>query len=349
MPGEFSPARARNGAGFFVSLLAGLLIGCASFPDTTDEAQWKRYHYTEPEMGTVFELTYYAPDDATAERAGRAAFDRVEALNAIFSDYEPESELRRLCQQPAGTHVKLSTELFNVLQHSQRVAVESGGAFDVTVGPCIQLWRQARRQRALPAPARLAEARALMGFEKLELNATARTAVLKTPGMRLDLGGIAKGYAADAALAVLRQHGIRRALVAASGDLAVGDPPPGKTGWTIGMMSFTSDKPDRTAVLRNCGVSTSGDTQQFLVIDGVRYSHIIDPRTGQALTQRISVTIIAPDATTSDVLATAVCVLGAEKGIQVLRKFNDIHTRAVSMREGKPVETVSESFPKNSK
>ena len=300
-------------------------------------------------MGTQFRIVLFAPDINAAKRAAAAAFSRVAGLDRMMTDYDPQSELLQLSRATLGQPVPLSRDLFTALHRAHELAQFCNGAVDPTVGPYVQIWRRARRQRELPAPEKIIEVAPAVGWTKLTLNTEKQTATLHVQNMRLDLGGIAKGYAADAALAVLRQHGIRRALVAASGDLAVGDPPPGKTGWSIGMMSFTSDKPDRTAVLRNCGVSTSGDTQQFLVIDGVRYSHIIDPRTGQALTQRISVTIIAPDATTSDVLATAVCVLGAEKGIQVLRKFNGVHTRAVELRDGKPLETLSTGFPKNSK
>ena len=300
-------------------------------------------------MGTQFRIVLFAPDVKTAKSGATAAFARVAELDRMMTDYDPRSELLRLSSAKPGQSVPLSRDLFEVLQRTLSLAELCDGAIDPTVGPYVQLWRRARRQRELPAPEKIIEAAPSIGWKKLRLDSSNRTATLLAPNMRLDLGGVAKGFAAEAALAVLRKHGIRSALVAASGDLAIGDPPPGKPGWTIGLMSLASDKPDRTVVLRNCGVSTSGDTQQFLELGGVRYSHIIDPRTGQSLTNRISATVIAPNATTSDVLATAVCVLGAEKGIQVAKKLGGVHVRAVSLRDGKAVETLSPDFPNNSK
>jgi thiamine biosynthesis lipoprotein len=132
--------------------------------------------------------------------------------------------------------------------------------------------------------------------------------------MLLDVGGIAKGYAADEALRVLRGRGLNRALVAASGDLAIGDAPEGETGWRIGVEP--TDGVSRQLTLVNTAVSTSGDTEQFVEIDGKRYSHIVDPKTGMGLTNRIGVTVVAPKGIVSDSVATAVCVMGAERGLE---------------------------------
>ena len=322
------------------------LIGCTSIPESHD---LREFQFEQPAMGTQFRIVLFAQDINAAKRGAAAAFSRVAGLDRMMTDYDPQSELLQLSRATIGQPVPLSRDLFTALHRAHELAQFCNGAIDPTVGPYVQIWRRARRQRELPAPEKIIEVAPAVGWTKLILNTEKQTATLHVQNMRLDLGGIAKGYAADAALRVLREHGIGRALVAASGDLAIGDPPPGKPGWSIGMMSFASDKPDRTAVLRNCGVSTSGDTQQFLELNGVRYSHIVDPRTGQALTNRISVSIIAPDATTSDVLATAVCVLGAEKGLLAVRNLSGVQVRAVSLRDGKPVETTSEGFPKNQK
>jgi len=153
----------------------------------------------------------------------------------MMTDYDPESELMQLCQKPFGQPVHVSDELFEVLQESQRVAELSDGAFDVTVGPVIRLWRRARRTEILPPAEALARARESVGYKKLKLDSRRKTVTLTVPNMQLDLGGIAKGYAADKALEVLKSHGINRALVAASGDIAAGDPPPGTRGWRVGV------------------------------------------------------------------------------------------------------------------
>jgi thiamine biosynthesis lipoprotein len=138
--------------------------------------------------------------------------------------------------------------------------------------------------------------------------------------MQLDLGGIAKGYSADKALEVLARRGTPSALVAASGDIAIGDPPPGKRGWRVGVGAFDSNRLDLASnlLLRNAAVSTSGDTEQFAEIGGKRYSHIVDPRTGLGLTERLQVTIIAKHATETDSFATAVSIIGVERGLALV-------------------------------
>jgi thiamine biosynthesis lipoprotein len=268
-------------------------------------------------MGTLFSIKLYAPDKSRAQAATQAAFDRIAALENIMSDYQADSELMRLCDQPFGIPVPVSADLFDALQEAQKVAELSHGAFDATVGPYVRLWRFARKRKVLPTPAELASARAAVGYKKLRLDPRARTVTLLVPNMRLDLGGIGKGYAADQAMHVLNSMGINRALVAASGDIAIGDPPPGQLGWRVaisGLDRGTNHNAD-TMVLRNAGVSTSGDTEQFIEIAGVRYSHIINPATGLGLTERIQATIIGPNATTTDGLDNTLCVLGVTRGL----------------------------------
>lgn len=306
------------------SLIAGLLAGWGMLfctgcraPAFSSSAS-ERFEFTEPQMGVPFRLVLYAADRAQAEAAARAAFARIAALNAIMSDYDSDSELSRLSQTSGtGQEVKLSDDLWTVLARAQDLARRTDGAFDVTVGPCVHLWRKARRDRALPDPARLARARAATGWQHLELDAKQRTARLRVPGMRLDLGGIAKGYAVDEALKVLASRGIRRALVSGGGDLAVSHPPPGQPAWRIEVAA--PDAPDappaRHVLLRRTGLATSGDLFQHVQIGAVRYSHIVDPRTGLGLTDRSQVTVIARDCLTADSLSTAISVLGPERGL----------------------------------
>jgi len=293
-----------------------------------------RYTYTEYHMGVDARLLVYAPDRSTAEDACSAAFARIAALDTIMSDYRRDSELTRLSARAGGPPVRVSPDLFRVLRRAQEVARYSGGAFDVTVGPLVALWRAARKTAVLPDPAALQHARRLVGWQKLRLDEHTRTVRLTIPGMRLDLGGIAKGYAADAAQRVLREHGITRALVELGGDIVVSGPPPGTDGWTIRVPNAagsgdrrqaTGDGEDKLSLLSpvTCrlptdfhfahrAISTSGDTEQFVVIGGRHYSHVVDPRTGQALTNRVQVTLTAPDGLTSDPLATALSVLGGK-------------------------------------
>ena len=302
-----------------IGLLAGmvLLVGCHTAPKPS---ALSRYEFAEPHMGSLWRISLYAPDPIAASNAVRAAFARVAALDRMMTDYDPESELMRLSKSPRGVPVEVSGDLFRILRQSQEISRISSGAFDVTVGPVVQLWRRARRQRELPAEERLEKARLAVGYGKLALNPRRKTVTLLADNLRLDLGGIAKGYGADEALLVLRRMGLGRALVAASGDLAIGDALPGKPGWRVGIGALDRSETNLAAMLllNNAGVSTSGDLEQSVVLGGVRYSHIVDPRTGCALTNRLQATIIADCATRSDALATTVCVLGAEHGLRLV-------------------------------
>jgi thiamine biosynthesis lipoprotein len=305
---------ARHTAAMLALAAVMLLAGCRS-PSSPHALH--RFEFQHPAMGTLFTITLYAPDAPTAEAAAHAAFKRVDELEDIMSDFQADSELMRLCDQPYGKPVPVSADLFNVLQQSLKIAKLSDGAFDVTIGPCVRLWRFSRKRKALPTPAEIATAKAAVGWQKLRLDSRARTVTLLAPNMRLDLGGIGKGYAADAAMLILKGRGIDRALIAASGDIAVGDPPPGERGWRVGIATLgtRTNQIARTVLLHNAGISTSGDSEQFIEIGGVRYSHILNPATGLGLTNRIQATIIGPNAISTDSLDTTVSILGVKRGL----------------------------------
>jgi len=288
-------------------------------------------------MGVPFNIVLYAPDRATANRGFAAVSRRVARLEAIFSDYDSQSEVGRLCRNsPARQGEKVSDDLWKVLCRSQSLSARTDGAFDVTVGPLTKLWRRARRRREMPSPERLAEARTPVGYKHVRLDCRHHTVQLLAPKMRLDFGGIAKGYAADEALSELARLGITRALVDASGDIAIGDPPPSKKGWKIGIAPLEPGaEPSRMLLLANCAVATSGDAFQYVEIDGRRYSHIVDPRTGLGLTTRSSVSIVASDCTTADSLASAVSVLGVKDGLELVEKTSGVSALITEVSEGK--------------
>jgi FAD:protein FMN transferase len=194
-----------------------------------------------------------------------------------------------------------------------QVARLTGGAFDPTVGPVVALWREARRTRRHPQRARLDSARMLVGWTRIGLD-SARRALKLAPGMRLDLGGIGKGYIIQEALETLRSKGIARALIEAGGDIVVGDAPPGSAGWRIDAPDASPSLKAALASVTNSAVATSGPRAQFVVIDGVRYSHVVDPRTGKALTTGVTARVVARDGATADALATALTVLGKTEG-----------------------------------
>jgi thiamine biosynthesis lipoprotein len=247
----------------------------------------------------------------------------------------------RLCQKAGGPSVKVSEDLFNVLSRAQEVSRLSHGAFDVTVGPVVKLWRRVRYTKKIPTPEELDRARSLVGYENIRLDPRERTVQLRKEGMRLDLGGIAKGYAADAALEVLKRRGLPRALVAMGGDIAVNDPPPGTEGWKVAIASLMNpdSEPSRFLLLAHAAVSTSGDAEQYIEIDGKRYSHIVDPHTGIGLIGRVSVTVVAPNATMSDSLTKLVAVLGPEKGLPILDSIDGVGALVV-----RKTDTGEEAF-----
>ena len=271
-------------------------------------------------MGTVFSITLYAPNPSLATQAAEAAFREIAKLDFMMSDYKPDSELMLLCLQPAGKPKRVSPELFEIFKESLRVAKETDGEFDITIGPFVQEWRKARKTGMLPTPERIAELRKVIGYQKLKLDERTQSVTLLVPEMKLDLGGIAKGYAADKALVVMKQFGVTRALVAASGDIAIGDAPPDKPGWKIGIeaMGGTINDLAHSVVLHNAGVSTSGGTEQFVEIGGIRYSHIIDPATGLGMTNQIQTTIIGPNATITDGLDTPTALLGVKRSLALI-------------------------------
>jgi FAD:protein FMN transferase len=313
-------------------------------------APLERFEAVEPHMGTLFRIELYATSREQAAAAFQAAFARIHDLDLIFSDYNPASEAMRLCRDSQGKPVRVSTDLFFVLEASKRLSEASGGAFDVTAAPAIRLWREDRRTRVLPTREALEKAQASRSWRDVVLDA-ADSRVTLEPGMLLDFGAIAKGFAADAALDVIRGQGIMSALVAASGDISAGDPPPGKPGWRVGLdwpHSAYSDRPQELW-LKNAAVSTSGDTEQFVEIGGIRYSHIIDARTLQALTRRVTVSVISRRGVDADPLATTLSILDPQAGLALLERYPGSAALITVLEPGKRSRAIrSASWPVDS-
>ena len=283
-------------------------------------------------MGTQFNIVLYAPDSTTARRAAAAAFARIDTLNQHLSDYLSDSELSRLSATAgSGRDVPVGDDLWTVLHAAQRLAAQTDGAFDVTVGPLTRLWRWATRRQRLPPDDQLAQARAATGYRFLTLDSAARTARLTRPDMRLDLGGIAKGYAVDEALKVLQAHGFSRALIDGGGDIRLGDPPPDRAGWrvTISTARDGSEPVTEERMLARRAIATSGATYRYVEVDGVRYSHLLDPRTGIGMTDERLVTVIAPTGMQADALASALSILDPEDGLALAAETPDTAARII--------------------
>lgn len=308
-----------------IAISAALIVILTGYRLTPEDLS--RFEFQQNLMGTRFQIVVFADRSDRAEVAARSAFARIDELNSRLSDYRDDSELNQLCRTAFDRPVAVSDDLLTVLDQSRHWSELTGGAFDVTAAPVIRLWRRARRTRRVPDPDEIEKAQLSVGYRKMIIDRRRKTVRLTDRGMQLDLGGIAKGYAADEALKILVRAGFDRALVAAGGDVVTGEAPPGTRGWIVGVSPFSdrSEPPLTRLVLRHSAVSTSGDAELYVEIDGIRYSHIIDPRTGRALTGPRSVTVVSKSGAVSDPAATSLIVLDADRGLSLidskLRKF----------------------------
>ena len=265
----------------------------------------ERFEFREMRLGTTVQIILYAPTAEIAEKATKEAFASFQTLNGIMSRFDFESELSLLCE--SREWIRVSNDLFAVLRAAKHYSTLSDGAFDITVGPMTRLWQRSRRQRELPSEQLVEQAKQLVGNHLWEIDEKKQSVRLLKAGMRFDLGAIAKGYAVDKAFEIIQRHGITSQLVDAGGDFRVGAPPPGTKGWRIA-------KGNETVYLKDTAMATSGGRFQFVLIDGVRYTHIVSPQTGLGMTELHTVHITAPTAMEADALATAAFVLGKEKG-----------------------------------
>jgi thiamine biosynthesis lipoprotein len=303
-------------------------------PDSPPAA---RFEYERTEMAVPFKLVFYAPSADAANGAAESVFQRLHQINAVLSDYDPESELRRLCDTAGeGKAVPVSDDLWRVLVASLDVAKRSGWAFDPTIGPLVRVWRLARRFEKMPPPDLLERMRALVDYRWVRLAPERHAVELTKRGMRLDFGGIAKGFAVEEALAVLRKRGITRAMIHAGGDLGLGDPPPDRPGWAIGIGAREPKGPPSFYLsLSQTFVANSGDMWQYVVLGGTRYSHIVDPKTGLGLTDQSSVTVIGPNGMATDAMSKVVSVLGPEKGLAIVDQTPGLAAYVIRCPAGK--------------
>jgi len=306
-----------------------------------------RISETRRAMGVPWTITLYAPHVPAGRAALAAAFAEVHRLEGMLSDYDPTSDVSRLSgASPMPDAVPVDPELWRVLEQAVGFRDSSGGAFDPTIGPLTTLWRQARKAGRMPQAEKLAAAREAVGPEALQLDRGRRRVRLPKPGSRLDLGGIGMGYTADRVLDVLRGRGIDSALVDASGDVAAAGRPPGTSGWRVAVAGLTGTGSTAVTIeLVDAAVTTSGDAFQAVELDGIRYSHVIDPRTGLGVVGPSAVTVIAADCTTADALATAASVLGPREGAALVARFPGAAARFVWLEDGRPRETTTPAWP----
>ncbi len=283
--------------------------------------------------GSPFTITIATDDSAGAAPAAQAAFRLADTLNSILSDYIDSSEINRLSATSGqGRYVKTSPPLFDIIQKAQIAAQLTHGSYDITIGPVVRLWRKARKTGIPPTKDDINAALKHTGYRYLHLDTITHSVWLERPGMQLDVGGLGKGFVAQAALDQLAAKGFAAAMVNAGGKIVTGQPPATQAaapqqaanrGWTIGI-NAPGEKQTLLPIylsLKGMSVATSGDIYQYIEWRGKRYSHIINPHTGIGLTRRRNVTAIAKDGTTADWLATACSILPWRQSIQLIKQF----------------------------
>ena len=325
---------------------AALFIALLTLANQLPAAEPARYEFEEPHMGTRFRIVLHAPNKDTAITAATAAFKRVRDIEAVLSDYKTSSETMKLVaanDRNPGQELAISDDLATVLNHALEVSKLSNGAFDVTVGPLSQLWRESRKNKQLPDDSARLAALAKVGWKSVEIDRERKRVRLRMAGMRLDFGGIGKGYAADEALEILRKQGCPSSLVAAAGDITVGDPPPDRNAWLVDIEPLGTGKPKKQVRLANASVSTSGDLYQYVEIAGVRYSHLLNPKTGHGLTGFVRATVVAKHGWQADALTKAVCLMPADQAVSLIDSLDGAAMYLATKSSANASEVVIES------
>jgi FAD:protein FMN transferase len=285
-----------------------------------------RYEASHEAMGTIYTIVAYGRDKASLADAFAPAFEEIDKLDDLMSNYKPESELSGVNRDAAEHEVKVSPELFNLIQYSLHASEQSGGDFDITVGPLMQLWGFFRGQGRLPTPAEITDVQKRIGYQHVHLNSERATIHFDVSGMSLDPGGIGKGYAVDRAVEILRAHGVTSALISSGGSsvYALGSPP-GERGWKITVRNpYRRDQPADVLRLRNFALSTSGNYEKFFVINGKVYCHIMDPHTGWPVQNMLSTVAAVPTGVDTEALTKTFFVGGVEKSRQFVTTHPNI-------------------------
>ena len=331
-------------------IVAGIVRGVASRARRSAEKRYVRSRGVNI-MSTDVNVTAVSADEAAARRAAAGALARMDGVERRMSAFRKDSEVSRCNRDAAREPVAVSAETMRAIRAGLRFGEVTNGAFDITVGPLVVLWIRCAGENRMPTSAELNAARALVGFRGVTLDETAGTVRFARAGMKINLGGVAKGLAVDAAYAELSRSGFPDTLVEAGGDLYAAGLRLDGGPWLVGVQDPRTGKNDTAkcvTVLRvsDRGVATSGNYRRFSVIQGRRISHILDPRTGQPADTVASVTIVAPDCGSADALATGVSVLGLEKGMKLVNSMPDVEALLVTVENGELKLHRSQGFAK---
>ncbi len=315
-----------------------MLKGMPPHPETV------RYEGEHAAMGTVYSIAAYASPSISLENAAERAFAEIDRLDVLMSHYRPPSEICAINRGAAAGPMPVSGELFALIEEAFRISAETGGAFDVTVGPLMKAWGFFRRVGRVPSDDELAETRARTGYRRVRLDAEAKTVAFERSGMELDLGAIGKGYAVDRAAAVLREYGVRNALISSgTSSIAALGAPPGEKGWQISVCHPLDRRREACSLrLKDLSISISGGYEQCFVWNGKLYTHLLDPRSGAPVEDMLMAVVVAESNAASDALSTAFFVAGAEPARLYLRQHPNLsvilYRRGASTRD---VEEIS--------
>lgn len=282
-----------------------------------------RYEDHRISMACTYAITAYGTDEKQLRQITKEAFDEVDRIDRLMSHYKKESPLSQLNREAFQRPVKTDSELFNFITECVRYSQDSDGAFDITVGPLMKAWGFFRGEGRMPNRTELREVCQKIGYQHVILNEKEKTIRFDRAGIELDLGGIAKGYAVDQAIKILKNHGIERALISAGGSTIYGlGSPPEKDSWEVELQDpIDVRKIAVTVKLKNQALSVSGSSEKFFELNGKRYSHIMDPRTGQPVMNVLSVAVITDTGTKGDALDNIFYVQGVKKVKAILKIY----------------------------
>ena len=281
------------------------------------------YRETAEIMGTTFSVTIDAHDDPS--HAARAAFEEIRRIDRLLSTYKDDSEISEVNRQASSEPVPVGADFWNVISASRDFFELSEGRFDPTIYPLMRMWGFTRRQGRIPTDEELAEALPLVDFRKVALDEKTHAIAFEREGMSLDFGGIAKGYAVDRAMDALMEMGVKSAIIDAGGNFYALGIPGGRDRWRAGIRHpLSSDDIIARLPVADRGVATSGDYERFFEIDGRKYCHIMNPRTGRPVEGMLSATVVAETAMQADALSTAVFVLDAEQGMRLIESLPNV-------------------------
>lgn len=306
-------------------LWLALLISFMPQSSSPHQAQPVMYRETRRLMWTDFEIVAYGPDRVRLAEAANAAFEEIDRLDQQMSHYSETSELTDINRQAARKEVIVEKELFDLLKRSLDYSRSTGGAFDITVGPLMKAWGFFKGQGRVPEPSELTAVKDRIGFQHVRLNEPAHSIRFDREGVELDLGGIAKGYAIDKAAQILRESGVRSALISSGSSIYALGAPPNKTGWPITVRDPLAPERSITNIeLKDQSLSTSGCYDKVFKLEGKTYCHIMDPRTGFPIDGMLSATVITPRGVEAEVFSKVVMVLGVEKAKSCLKQHQEV-------------------------